>query len=148
MGNKQNCPRSFTKIGRISSNSFTRCSLSGVRCYLRNSINLFEGEQLLTLRFFQEGLSEALDAIIERSQDFTDSANTSHEHRERILDYINSAKMHLDALLNSECAIDGTSPSEETERTVESLLTNLRDLRKQLQETSFAQVILDLLFSF
>ncbi|KAL0279422.1 UNVERIFIED_CONTAM: hypothetical protein PYX00_000987 [Menopon gallinae] len=87
----------------------------------------------------QEGLSEALDAIIERSQDFTDSANTSHEHRERILDYINSAKMHLDALLNSECAIDGTSPSEETERTVELLLTNLRDLRKQLQETSFAQ---------
>lgn len=88
----------------------------------------------------KEGLTEALDTIIERAQDFTDSANTSHEHRERILEYIQLAKIKLDAVLNSECAIDGTSPSDETERVVEYLLTNLRDLRKQLQETAFTQV--------
>ncbi|KAK6624674.1 hypothetical protein RUM44_011533 [Polyplax serrata] len=87
----------------------------------------------------QEGLTEALDTIIERAQDFTDSANTSHEHRQRILEYIQLAKIKLDAVLNSDCAIDGASPSDETERMVEYLLTNLRDLRKQLQEAAFTQ---------
>lgn len=86
----------------------------------------------------QEGLSEALETIIERTQDFTDSANTSHEHREKILELIQAAKLQLDSLLNSESAID-SSPIEETERAVESLLATLKDLRKKLQETSFSQ---------
>ena len=33
----------------------------------------------------RERMTSALDAAIERTQDFTDSAYTSHEHRENIL---------------------------------------------------------------
>lgn len=48
--------------------------------------------------FCPETLSNALDAVLERTQDFTDSAYTSHEHRQAILDSSERLKNELDHL--------------------------------------------------
>lgn len=47
----------------------------------------------------QETLPTALEAVLERTQDFTDSAYTSHEHREAILECSERLKAELDHLL-------------------------------------------------
>lgn len=47
----------------------------------------------------QETLPAALEAVLERTQDFTDSAYTSHEHREAILECSERLKAELDHLL-------------------------------------------------
>lgn len=47
----------------------------------------------------RETLVPALDIVVERTQDFTDSAYTSHEHRENILLVCDRAKLELNALL-------------------------------------------------
>lgn len=47
----------------------------------------------------KEGLTSALESIIERTQDFTDSAYTRHEHRENILMLCDKVKMELSTLL-------------------------------------------------
>lgn len=44
-------------------------------------------------------LSRMLDAVIERTQDFTDSAYTTHEHREKILLQCDRLKLELNQLL-------------------------------------------------
>jgi hypothetical protein len=48
---------------------------------------------------YREKLTSDLDLIIERTQDFTDSAYTSHEHRENILLLCDRAKLELNQLL-------------------------------------------------
>ncbi|XP_023609066.1 alpha-catulin isoform X3 [Myotis lucifugus] len=50
--------------------------------------------------YFQskENLSATLEAVLERTEDFTDSAYTSHEHRERILDLSAHARAELQQL--------------------------------------------------
>ncbi|XP_062938036.1 alpha-catulin isoform X2 [Cynocephalus volans] len=52
--------------------------------------------------YFQskENLSVTLEAILERTEDFTDSAYTSHEHRERILELSTQARMELQQLIS------------------------------------------------
>lgn len=47
----------------------------------------------------QDTLSAALDAVLEKTQDFTDSAYTGHEHRQAILDSCDRLKAELDHLL-------------------------------------------------
>ncbi|KAK9752463.1 Vinculin family [Popillia japonica] len=46
-----------------------------------------------------ETLPSALEAVLERTQDFTDSAYTTHEHRQAILDGTERLKSELDHLL-------------------------------------------------
>lgn len=48
---------------------------------------------------FRERLSSAFDTMIERTQDFTDSAYTRHEDRERILLICDRLKLELNQLL-------------------------------------------------
>lgn len=43
----------------------------------------------------KENLSATLEVILERVEDFTDSAYTSHEHRERILELSTQARAEL-----------------------------------------------------
>lgn len=52
--------------------------------------------------YFQskETLSAMLDALLECTEDFTDSAYTSHEHRERILELSAQARMELQQLIS------------------------------------------------
>lgn len=47
----------------------------------------------------QDTLPSALEAVLERTQDFTDSAYTSHEHREAILEASERLKSEMDHLL-------------------------------------------------
>jgi len=88
----------------------------------------------------QEGLAEALDAIIERTQDFTDSANTSHDHRERILELVQASRSQLESVLDAIQHMNCPSTEPDAEQEVETLLATLGDLRKTLQAASFAQV--------
>lgn len=48
----------------------------------------------------KENLSTMLEVILEHTEDFTDSAYTSHENRERILELSNQAKMELEQLVS------------------------------------------------
>nr|XP_042703886.1 alpha-catulin-like isoform X2 [Chrysemys picta bellii] len=48
----------------------------------------------------KENLSTMLELILEHTEDFTDSAYTSHEHRERILEQSKLAKMELEQLVS------------------------------------------------
>ncbi|XP_067425996.1 alpha-catulin isoform X6 [Emydura macquarii macquarii] len=48
----------------------------------------------------KENLSAMLELILEHTEDFTDSAYTSHEHRERILELSKQAKMELEQLVS------------------------------------------------
>ncbi|XP_072267985.1 alpha-catulin isoform X1 [Pyxicephalus adspersus] len=49
----------------------------------------------------KENLSTMLEVILEHTEDFTDSAYTSHENRERILELSNQAKMELEQLVSA-----------------------------------------------
>lgn len=68
----------------------------GVRCFC-SQMNI---EALRENLYFQskENLSATLEAVLERTEDFTDSAYTSHEHRERILDLSAHARAELQQL--------------------------------------------------
>jgi hypothetical protein len=90
----------------------------------------------------KERLTKALDTIVERTQDFTDSAYTSHEHRENILLLCDRAKLELNQLLRVGVSLEQTedsSPTREMEQAVVTLLQAVRDLRHQLQGTTMAQ---------
>lgn len=49
----------------------------------------------------KETLLRTMDVIMERTQDFTDSAYTRHEHRENILTLCDRVKTHLDQLMRA-----------------------------------------------
>ncbi|XP_066580983.1 alpha-catulin isoform X2 [Prorops nasuta] len=91
----------------------------------------------------RETLTTALDTVVERTQDFTDSAYTSHEHRENILLLCDRAKLELNTLLrignNMNYEGGGNSPSSEMEQAVLGVLRATRDLRQQLSTTTMEQ---------
>ncbi|GAB6031139.1 myosin 3, variant 4 [Chamberlinius hualienensis] len=87
-------------------------------------------------------LTGALDTIIERTQDFTDSAYTSHEHRENILLLCDRTKLELNQLLRIGISMDHketTSPSEELEAAIVRTLRATKDVKQQLQDTALDQ---------
>ncbi|CAH2283883.1 Alpha-catulin [Pelobates cultripes] len=49
----------------------------------------------------KENVSTLLEVILEHTEDFTDSAYTSHENRERILELCNQAKTELEQLVSA-----------------------------------------------
>ncbi|EFX76664.1 hypothetical protein DAPPUDRAFT_54984, partial [Daphnia pulex] len=91
----------------------------------------------------RERMTSALDAAIERTQDFTDSAYTSHEHRENILllwDRVRSGLSHvIRAGINLVCILERHSPTEELETAIRTLLQCTQELRLQLEQTSLEQ---------
>ncbi|XP_015595869.1 alpha-catulin isoform X2 [Cephus cinctus] len=91
----------------------------------------------------RETLTAALDTVAERTQDFTDSAYTSHEHRENILLLCDRAKLELNTLLRIGNSMNfeggGGSPSSEMEQAVLGVLRATRDLRQQLSTTTMEQ---------
>lgn len=64
------------------------------KCILRNKSNVS-----ILDPSYQDTLPAAIDAVLERSQDFTDSAYTSHEHRQAILDGIERLRNEVDHVL-------------------------------------------------
>ncbi|XP_059475145.1 alpha-catulin isoform X2 [Neocloeon triangulifer] len=92
----------------------------------------------------RERLAGSLEQAIERCQDFTDSAYTSHEHRENILMLCDRAKMELSQMLRNSHMLDGTQPAApdtnpDVEGSQQGVLRATRELRAQLQATTLAQ---------
>ncbi|XP_060010663.1 alpha-catulin isoform X2 [Lagenorhynchus albirostris] len=114
-----------------------------------SSISIFTGikefkmniETLQENLYFQskETLSAMLDALLERTEDFTDCAYTSHEHRERILELSAQARMELQQLISVwiEAQRKKTkSIDEELELAILKISHSLNELKKELHSTA------------
>lgn len=67
---------------------------------LKNFERMVETTRMtLMLPECRETLTSTIDTVVERTQDFTDSAYTSHEHRENILLLCDRVKLELNSLL-------------------------------------------------
>ncbi|XP_075214953.1 alpha-catenin related [Lycorma delicatula] len=110
---------------------------------LRHFENLVEMTRMTLLTpTSKETLTAAIDTIVERTQDFTDSAYTSHEHRESILLLCDRVKLELNQLLRVGVSLEQTeeySPTREMESAVVNCLKATRDLRTQLNTTAKEQ---------
>ncbi|KAL0605895.1 Alpha-catulin, partial [Plecturocebus cupreus] len=122
-----------------------------------SSISIFTGikefkmniEALQENLYFQskENLSMTLEVILERTEDFTDSAYTSHEHRERILELSTQARMELQQLVSVwiQAQTKKTkSIAEELELSILKISHSLNELKKELHSTA-TQLAADLL---
>ncbi|GMT00211.1 hypothetical protein PENTCL1PPCAC_22385, partial [Pristionchus entomophagus] len=92
----------------------------------------------------RERLVSAIDALCELTQDFTDSAYTTHHHREQVLDFLEECRFEMTNLIQPEVSSrDDTMDvmrNEGLEVTVERLNRRLRDLSKQLQIVAMEQL--------
>uniref|UniRef100_A0A4X1VC19 Transmembrane protein 245 n=1 Tax=Sus scrofa TaxID=9823 RepID=A0A4X1VC19_PIG len=122
-----------------------------------SSISIFTGIKefkmnIETLRenlYFQskETLSATLEALLERTEDFTDCAYTSHEHRERILELSTQARLELQQLISVWLQAQSKktkSIAEELELMILKISHSLNELKKELHSTA-AQLAADLL---
>ncbi|CAG9768120.1 unnamed protein product [Ceutorhynchus assimilis] len=92
----------------------------------------------------QDTLPAALEAVLERTQDFTDSAYTSHEHREAILEASERLKAELDHLLGLYANVvqndfDMAANSPEMEESVQACINSARDLSRHLANAAIHQ---------
>ncbi|KAK1334255.1 hypothetical protein QTO34_005257 [Cnephaeus nilssonii] len=99
--------------------------------------------------YFQskENLSATLEAVLERTEDFTDSAYTSHEHRERILDLSAHTRAELQQLASVWMQAQSKrtkSIAEELELSILKISHGLNELKKELHSTA-TQLAADLL---
>lgn len=85
----------------------------------------------------REKLIAALDKVCERTQDFTDSAYTTHEHRENILLLCDRAKLELNQLLRVAVNMEQhPNSSFDIDSCVDSVLGASQDLINQLVLTA------------
>ena len=85
----------------------------------------------------REQLLAALDKVCEKTHDFTDSAYTSHEHRENILLLCDRAKLELNQLLRIAMNVEQYSGcTYDLETAIESVLSSAGDLSQQLTVTA------------
>ncbi|XP_032716691.1 alpha-catulin isoform X2 [Lontra canadensis] len=122
-----------------------------------SSVSIFTGikefkmniEALRENLYFQskESLFATLEVILERTEDFTDSAYTSHERRERILELSTQARLELQQLLSvwiQSQSKKTKSIAEELELAVLKISHSLNELKKELHRTA-TQLAADLL---
>ncbi|RXG61291.1 Alpha-catulin [Armadillidium vulgare] len=91
----------------------------------------------------RERLCQGLDSINERSQDFTDSAYTSHEHRQTILLLTDRIRLELNHLLRVGVSLEQReipSPSDELESAISNVANATKELKTELQNTALEQV--------
>ncbi|KFM70558.1 Alpha-catulin, partial [Stegodyphus mimosarum] len=91
---------------------------------------------------YRERLTSTLDTIIEKTQDFTDSAYTSHAHREKILLLCDRARLELNQLLRVGVNLDQagcSSPTEDLEAAILQILRASKDLKQELQDAALDQ---------
>ncbi|XP_049295680.1 alpha-catulin isoform X2 [Anopheles funestus] len=85
----------------------------------------------------REQLLAALDKVCEKTQDFTDSAYTSHEHRENILLLCDRAKLELNQLMRIAVSMEQyPNSSFDIDGAIESVLAAAQDLTTQLTLTA------------
>ncbi|KRT80186.1 hypothetical protein AMK59_8703, partial [Oryctes borbonicus] len=89
-----------------------------------------------------ETLPTALEAVLERTQDFTDSAYTSHEHRQAILDGTERLKGELDHLLGlyaNVIGFEGAANCPELDASVSAAVNAAKDLARHLAQAALQQ---------
>ena len=79
------------------SNLDSQTSIIGALKHFENSVDMMRISAVSPS--YCEQVSSVLDSIIERTQDFTDSAYTSHEHRQNIIILSERAKLEMSSLL-------------------------------------------------
>ncbi|XP_074598311.1 alpha-catenin related isoform X2 [Brevipalpus obovatus] len=91
---------------------------------------------------FRNRLLSAFDDVVELTQDFTDSAYTRHDHREKILLLCDRAKSELNQLLGLGIILDeagSTAPTEDFENSVAQTIQAVDDVKNQLRTTALDQ---------
>ncbi|VDP01351.1 unnamed protein product [Soboliphyme baturini] len=86
----------------------------------------------------KERLCSSVDAVSEMIQDFTDSAYTSHHHREQIIDFIGEIRSSLTSMLRLDAESDKLH-AEDIDVSVHKLSKVIKDLQKQLQLVALDQ---------
>ncbi|KAL1500968.1 hypothetical protein ABEB36_006378 [Hypothenemus hampei] len=111
---------------------------------MRHLQKLLEHSKVTMDASCQETLPAALEAVLERTQDFTDSAYTSHEHREAILEASERLKVELDHLLGLyanvvQIGYEIAANSPELEESVQVCINTARDLSRHLANAAINQ---------
>uniref|UniRef100_T1JSM0 Alpha-catulin n=1 Tax=Tetranychus urticae TaxID=32264 RepID=T1JSM0_TETUR len=91
---------------------------------------------------FRERLISAFDAFVELTQDFTDSAYTRHENREKLLLLCDRTKIELNQLLRLGICLDEsgtTNPTSDLEEAILHTLRAVNDVKLQLRNTALEQ---------
>ncbi|GAB6029511.1 myosin 3, variant 2 [Chamberlinius hualienensis] len=118
-------------------------NLSTVQCAIKKFEDIVQMTRMTLVGPSYRGkLTGSLDTIVERTQDFTDSAYTSHEHRENILLLCDRTKLELNQLLRIGISMDQqeiVSPNEELEAAIVRTLRAIKDVKQQLQDTALDQ---------
>ncbi|XP_045464586.1 alpha-catulin isoform X2 [Harmonia axyridis] len=102
---------------------------------LRHLTRLLEVSKVTMDSSCQETIPSGLEAVLERTQDFTDSAYTSHEHREAILERCDRLKLELDHLLGLYANVMGfeeATHSPEIEASVSACIDAVKEVSKNL----------------
>ncbi|XP_069769387.1 alpha-catulin isoform X1 [Narcine bancroftii] len=86
----------------------------------------------------KETLTAMLEVILEHTEDFTDSAYTSHEHRERILELSRQARVELEQLVavwKQAQLLKAKEATEDMELAIIKTRQCMSELRRELQNT-------------
>uniref|UniRef100_A0A674EGA8 Alpha-catulin n=1 Tax=Salmo trutta TaxID=8032 RepID=A0A674EGA8_SALTR len=108
---------------------------TGIKDFKSNVEGLREGLYLLP----HQALSGQLEAVVERTEDFTDSAYTSHEHREGILQLCQLARQDTDQLITAWMEAQSLNAKEATEEMELSILKtcqSVHELRRELHKVA------------
>uniref|UniRef100_A0A8C7DHH3 Catenin alpha like 1 n=1 Tax=Oncorhynchus kisutch TaxID=8019 RepID=A0A8C7DHH3_ONCKI len=108
---------------------------TGIKDFKSNVEGLREGLYLLP----HQALSGQLEAVVERTEDFTDSAYTSHEHREGILQLCQLARQDTDQLITDWMEAQSLNAKEATEEMELSILKTCQsvyELRRELHKVA------------
>ncbi|XP_041102367.1 alpha-catulin-like isoform X2 [Polyodon spathula] len=115
----------------------------GIREFKNQLEGLREGLCLLS----KENLTALLEVILEHTEDFTDSAYTSHEHRGRILELSRQARLELEQLNAAWIQAQNPKTTEATEEMELAILKAcqcMNELKKELHYAA-AELAADLL---
>ena len=138
------------------SEAFTSTVLRAIK-YFQDSVEIMR--MSIISESYKDQLTSCLDSIIERTQDFTDSAYTTHEHRQNILLLCERARIELSHVLacvsnNSDChrqeglemaTQSQPTPSQEVDVAMDGLLKTTLELKLELQQTALelASILLE-----
>uniref|UniRef100_A0A8C7GDK2 Alpha-catulin n=1 Tax=Oncorhynchus kisutch TaxID=8019 RepID=A0A8C7GDK2_ONCKI len=108
---------------------------TGIKDFKSNVEGLHEGLYSLP----QQALSDQLEAVVERTEDFTDSAYTSHEHREGILQLCQLARQDTDQLIaawREALSLNAKEATEEMELSILKTCQSVHELRRELHKVA------------
>ncbi|KAM6958998.1 alpha-catulin isoform 1-T1 [Aplochiton taeniatus] len=108
---------------------------TGIKDFKSNVEGLREGLYSLP----PQSLSGQLEAVVERTEDFTDSAYTSHEQRQAILQLCQLARQDTQQLLDTwmeSQSLNAQEATEEVELCILKTCQSVSDLRRELHKVA------------